>query len=283
MKDKKLWIIGKVLLSVIAVNILTLVSCLLGSLIYQNIHITNFADMISDTMNSDSGYALCIVITTVSLYVFYKYLIRMDNISWKDLGFSNHSFSQLIRGFLLGIIFAATYIVILIAMDQVVFQYHKLNADVFYSLFMGLVIFSGVAFAEEITFRGYIQHLLSKKNKYAGLVITAVIFALSHLPNSHYSIPSLIYLTFGGILIGFMRMETENIWFPLGYHIAYNWTETRIFGLGNDTDHHWFSTEILQNTIWNGGESGTGIILVLVELVFIMVFGYLYSRKIKRT
>jgi len=283
MRDNRLWTIGKVLLSIIAVNVITLISCILGSLIYQNVHITNFTDMLSDTMNSDSGYVLCIIITTISVYVFYNYLIKKEKMNWKDLGFSENGFSPLIRGFLLGIAVVVTYICILIAMKQVNFQFNKLNANVLFSLFMGLIIFCGVAFAEEITFRGYIQNLLSKKNKYIGLISTAIIFALSHLLNSGYSILSLIYLTFGGILFGLMRMETENIWFPLGFHIAWNWTEIRIFGLGNDTNHHWLSTNIQQNTIWNGGKSGTGIIIVFVELVLILAFGYLYYRKSKQT
>jgi hypothetical protein len=278
--NSKLRTIGKILLSVVSVNIIALVSCILGSLIYQNVHITNFTDMLSNTMNSDLGYVLCIVITTILVYLFYKYITKKEKTNWEDLGFSKkHRFSQLINGFLLGIIFVATYIFILIVMKQVSFEFNRLNSNILYSLFMGAIIFCGVAFAEEITYRGYIQNLLSKKNKYIGLIITAVIFALSHLLNSSYSLLSLIYLTIGGILLGLMRMEKENIWFPLGFHIAWNWTEIRIFGLGNDMNSHWFSTNVIQNTIWNGGESGTGIIIVLVELVLIVLFVYLYLRK----
>lgn len=282
LQDNKLKTIGKVLLSVIAVNIITLVSCILGSLIYQNVHITNFTDMLFNTMNSDLGYVLCILITTILVFLFYKYITKKEKINWEDLGFIRQNrFSQLVKGFVLGIIFVAIYIFILIFMKQVDFEFNRLNSNILYSLFMGLIIFCGVAFAEEITFRGYIQNLLSKKNKYIGLIITAIIFALSHLLNSSYSLLSLIYLTIGGILLGLMRMETENIWFPLGFHIAWNWTEIRIFGLGNDTNNHWFSTKIMQNTIWNGGESGSGIIIIIVELVLIMFFAYLYVRKSK--
>ncbi|MDE5558039.1 MAG: hypothetical protein K2J32_10200, partial [Ruminococcus sp.] len=59
----------KILFSVIAVNIITLISCILGSLIYQNIHITNLSDMLSNTMSSDLGYTLCIAITSTLIYL----------------------------------------------------------------------------------------------------------------------------------------------------------------------------------------------------------------------
>lgn len=111
------------------------------------------------------------------------------------MGFSTkHILSKIITGFSLGVIFVAIYLFILIAMKQATFTFHRLNTNILYSLFMGFIIFCGVAFAEEITFRGYIQNLLGKDNKFIGLIITAIIFALSHLINTAYSPLSLIYL-----------------------------------------------------------------------------------------
>lgn len=273
--------IGKIVLSIIAVNIITLISCILGSIIYQNVNITNFPDMLSNTMNSNLGYALCTIITAIFVYLFYKCLIKKEKLSFEDLGFvKEHKISQVLKGFLLGVIFVLIYIGFLIAMKEVTFEYRPLDINIVYSLFMGLIIFTVVAFTEEITYRGYIQFILSKKNKYIGIIITAILFALSHLINSGYSLLSLIYLTIGGIMFGMMRLQKKNIWFPLGFHVAYNWTEIRIFGLNNETTNHWFLTNITQNTIWNGGESGTGIIIVLVELVFISIFLYLNRKRI---
>lgn len=120
--------IGKALLLVIGVDIITIISCVVGSLIYQNVHITNFPDMLSNTMNKDSGYALCIIITAILVYLFYKYISEKEGINWEDLGFTKkHRFSQLLKGFSLGIIFVVIYISILIAMKQVVFTYNRLN------------------------------------------------------------------------------------------------------------------------------------------------------------
>lgn len=270
----------KILFSVIGVNIITLISCILGSLIYQNIYITNFSDMLSNTMSSDLGYALCIAITSTLIYLFYKNISTKEKIDLEKFGFTKKDIlQQVFKGFVLGVFFVIVYISILIAMKQVVFKFNHINAKILYSLFMGLIIFSGVAFTEEITYRGYIQNLLYGYNKYISLIITAIIFSLSHLLNSNYSLLSLVYLTIGGILLGLMRMATKNIWFPIGFHIAWNWTEIRIFGLGNDTHNHWLSTDIMQNTIWNGGESGSGIIVVLVELILIAIFVYLYRKE----
>lgn len=282
-KNKELRGIWKILLCAIAFNIITLISVILAGLIFQNVSITNFSDMISNTMNSNLGYVLAIIIMSILFYLFYKYIVRKEKITWEDLGFTKkHQFLSILKGFAVGLIFIVIYISILIAMKQLAFEFKPLTANVVYSLFMGLIIFSGVAFAEEITFRGYFQYLLTKKNQYVGLIITAILFAVMHLVNANsYNLLSLIYLVIGGILLGIIRMGTNNIWFPIGFHIAWNWTEIRVFGLDNSTDYHWFSTNIVENTIWNGGESGSGLILIWIELIFIAIFAYLYSRKRK--
>lgn len=99
-KDNKLIHIGKAFLTVLSVNIITLISCILGSLIYQNVHITNFADMLSSTMNSDFGYVLCMIITTIFVCLFYKYIMKKEKITGEIWDFLPSIFYQkLSQGF----------------------------------------------------------------------------------------------------------------------------------------------------------------------------------------
>lgn len=93
--------------------------------------------MLSNTMNSDLGYVLCIIITTILVYLFYKYITKKEKINWKDLGFiQKNRFSQLIKGFVLGMIFVAIYILILVFIKQVAFEFNELNTNVLYSLLL---------------------------------------------------------------------------------------------------------------------------------------------------
>ena len=88
-------------------------------------------------MNSDLGYVLCIIITTILVYLFYKYITKKEKINWKDLGFiQKNRFSQLIKGFVLGMIFVAIYILILVFIKQVAFEFNELNTNVLYSLLL---------------------------------------------------------------------------------------------------------------------------------------------------
>lgn len=279
--NKELRNIWKIIFIFVFFNMISLTSAVAAGVIYQNVNIKSFPEMISETMNHDLGYDLAILIMCGLIYLFYRYILKKEKRSWIDLGLSrDHRFLKILQGFAFGAIFVAVYISILILMKQVEFEMRPLTSSAAYSLLNGLLIFSGVAFAEEITFRGYFQYLLGKKNKYAGMVLSAVIFALYHLVNAdNYTIASLIYLTLGGILLGIIRLSANNIWFPIGFHIAWNWMEIRVFGLNNISDHHWLSTKIVHNTIWNGGEGGSGLVLILLQVAFIFGFGYFYSRK----
>lgn len=283
-KNSELRNVWKILLCIVIYNIMSVVSVIIAGLIFQNIHISNFSDMISKTMNSNLGYALAIVIMSVLFFLFYKYIIKKEKITWSDLGvIKQHKLSAVLKGFALGIAAIAGYIFILIVMKQVVFEFNPLTLDRLYSLFMGLIIFSGVAFAEEVTFRGYFQYLLSKNNKYVGVILSSMVFALNHLFNfTNYTVLSLIYLMIAGILFSIIRMTTNNIWFPIGFHVAWNWTEIRVFGLGSSSDYHWLSTKITQDTIWNGGESGSGLVVILTELILIVIFACWYYVKNKK-
>lgn len=276
--------IWRVIVCLIAFNVIAILSVFMAGLIYQNVHITSFSEMISDTMNSDFGYALAIAIMAILFILLFRYIIKKEKLTWKQLGFrKEYCFSSIIMGFMFGVIFIVLYISILVMTNQLVFEYRALTIDRLYSLVMGLIIFSGVAFAEELTFRGYLQYILGRKNQMVGMIFTAGVFALNHLFNiQNYTLLSLIYLMVAGILFGVIRMKTKSIWFPLGFHIAWNWTEIRVFGLGNHSDNHWLTTYITQDSLWNGGESGSGLILLITEILMILFFVLLFPKIMRK-
>ena len=75
------------------------------------------------------------------------------------------------------------------------------------------------AIGEELTFRGILQHLFSKvtKNVYAGVILSAFLFALIHFqPFNFLPIFAL------GLMYGFIVMYTGSIWISMILHFANN-------------------------------------------------------------
>lgn len=99
-----------------------------------------------------------------------------------------------------------------------------------------------VAFGEELVSRGYIQqNLATKVNGPWAVGFSAVLFALLHGPNIvqsnlplHIAAIMLLNLTLGGLLLGWGFLRTRTLWFPIGFHFAWNFMEYHLLGFGGN-------------------------------------------------
>jgi|GEM_PF-3587322 len=275
--DKGNYRIGwKIAFAFITATFVSLISTIFSGLIYRNIHINSFSNMINDTMNTNWGHALCSLINIMLLYFVYRILAKHKNNFWNHMGFSSYKpVAMSLIGFLSGMIFCTVYIIPLFIAGQLEIEFISLTPNTIITLLTGLIIYAGVSFSEEITFRGYIQHYLSEKNKYLGIFATSAIFAVMHLINSSYSPLSLIYLFLGGVAFSLMRIVTKGIWFSMAFHLAWNWSEITVFGLNSNIPaKRWFFATVTSESIWTGkdGSSGLAVILVLISCITVLIY-----------
>lgn len=271
----------KILFAFLMYCLASIASIMMGSLLYQNIHITSLMDMISNTMNSSAGYALVSVISIFILYVIFHLLVKHGSLSNSDLGISgplSKAAKQIGLGFLLGAMLICTEILLLLLFGEGELTSSPLTGDALKILFFNFIAFAGVAFTEEITFRGYMQYQLGKRNRMWGVVLSALIFSSGHLFNSNYEILSLVYLILGGLMFGLLRLISNSIWLPVGVHLAWNWVECCVFGLLQTGEKHWLFIGYNKETLLNGGESGSGLIQIFALLVMLALLIW-YDRK----
>lgn len=284
---KLLCIIGKIVFSVFVSFSFSLISVLLSTVFCNLTNLSsNIGEMITRTMNSLGGYTLTSVILIVLFSVLYSILVKRNATSWQALGLK-HNFLSSLKSFAIGFIIGAAIIcatmLILINLNEVSFSYIALDSKHLMILLSGLVIQLSVALSEEITFRGYIQGELFKAtdNRYITVVVTSVVFALIHLLNGSYNLLSLVYIFIVGILFSVIRMYTDNLWIVIGFHLANNWTEIYVFGFNVNNENHWLSTLNKTNSIWNGGESGSGLIYIGIVLLTLIIL-FLWNRRSKK-
>lgn len=88
-------------------------------------------------------------------------------------------------------------------------------------LILGLVFFG--PFLEELLFRGFLlkrmSDLLSPKMQWLAVVITAVLFAGLHY---QYDLIAMAYILTVGVFLGIMKIKTDNLWFPISFHVLGN-------------------------------------------------------------
>jgi uncharacterized protein len=129
-------------------------------------------------------------------------------------------------------------------------------------------IFPGIA--EEIIFRAILFRWLEEfAGSWAALVISSVLFGLSHVQNPGAGAISTIGIMLeGGILLGGAYMLTRRLWFPVGIHASWNLTQGEVFGIpvsGNDA-HGLLAAKLHGPGLLTGGEFGLEASLISITI-----------------
>jgi uncharacterized protein len=148
------------------------------------------------------------------------------------------------------------------------------------TLLSSLLLFAGVAAAEELLFRGFVfQRLISGLGQWPAQLITAAFFLLTHLNNPGMTgtvrVMASINIFLASILFGLAFIRTKSLAMPLGLHWMTNWVQGSILGFGvSGTAQVGLLKPFFGNApIWlTGGQFGLeaslpGLICVLIMLV----------------
>jgi hypothetical protein len=89
-----------------------------------------------------------------------------------------------------------------------------------------------VAFFEEILFRGIIFRIIEKSlGTLTALFLSAILFALAHLPNAGISLLGVAVTAVAGVIFCAAYMLTRRLWLAVGIHFAWNFMSDGVFSL----------------------------------------------------
>jgi len=159
------------------------------------------------------------------------------------------------------------------------------NPAGFSSMTSGLLLFAGVAIAEEFLFRGFIfQRLLTGIGSWPAQLVVAVFFLLTHLNNTGMTggVKTLasINIFLASILFGLAFLRTRSLAMPLGIHFMANWVQGGLLGFGvSGTDQNGlFIPAFQQGFDWlTGGAFGLeaslpGLVCVIAFLALLFIW-----------
>jgi membrane protease YdiL (CAAX protease family) len=150
-----------------------------------------------------------------------------------------------------------------------------------------LLLFAGVAAAEELLFRGFVfQRLISGLGQWPAQLITAAFFLLTHLNNPGMTgtvkVIASINIFLASILFGLAFVRTGSLAMPLGLHWMANWVQGGILGFGvSGTEQLGLLKPVLGETpAWlTGGQFGLEASLPgLFCLVVILIVSYRWKN-----
>ncbi|MDR0220787.1 MAG: CPBP family intramembrane metalloprotease [Lachnospiraceae bacterium] len=144
----------------------------------------------------------------------------------------------------------------------------------------GLLMMVAVGFTEELLSRGIMMTALkTTRNKWAIVLIPAVIFGIMHMGNSNVTVFSVINIVLVGVLFAYLFVKTGRLWAPIGFHITWNFVQGYVLGvpvsgLGSIVENSVMATVFTGPDWLTGGafgiEGGAACTLVnIAGLVFI--------------
>lgn len=178
------------------------------------------------------AHIVAIAIAGFAVYIGYAHFIEQRDASELALPGMGR---ELGIGMLIGFGLYATTVLILIVMG--IYRVEGLNPLTFLLPALAMAVSSGVF--EELLFRGVLFSSIEKWfGSWMALVVSSLVFGLTHLMNPQGTLEGALFIAVeAGILLAGAYMLTGRLWMSMGFHFAWNYTQSAIFsGIVSGTD-----------------------------------------------
>jgi membrane protease YdiL (CAAX protease family) len=133
-------------------------------------------------------------------------------------------------------------------------------------------VFLVLAVAEESVMRGYVLQTLARGLNFRwAALISSALFMLGHIANPGESVSGLAGTFLVGLVFAFSIWRTGSLWWAVGFHAAWDWSETFIFGVadsGNKSTASLLMTHPIGPDWLSGGTVGPeGSLLIPVVMI----------------
>jgi CAAX protease family protein len=146
--------------------------------------------------------------------------------------------------------------------------------------------FVAVGLFEEFSFRGYMQFTLTTGiGFWLATCVTSALFAYVHHGNPGESPFGLVQVAVFGIFACIALRQTGNLWWPIGFHAAWDWGQTFFYGVpdsGLKASHNFLHTAFNGPAWLTGGSTGPeGSILTTIALVLASLLVMRFYREVR--
>ena len=221
---------------------------------------------------------ICQLIGTLfTVWIFQKFISkeRFISIGLDFINYKNDFYQGLAVG--TGLISIGFFTLIILNLTSIDLTYFSIYDQIFY-----FFLFIVVSLNEEIAIRGYILHNLSQSfNKYIALIISSFVFMVMHLGNPNIGILPLANLFLAGIFLGVYRIHKNNLWFPIGAHLMWNYLQGPIYGfeVSGNKINSLFEQKLQGHEVLTGGNFGYEGSIILT--VFLIISIYLMDKRFR--
>ncbi|HEY1727312.1 MAG TPA: type II CAAX endopeptidase family protein [Candidatus Baltobacteraceae bacterium] len=191
---------------------------------------------------------------------------------------------RMLRLTILGLLFGLVIFSITIGVIALAGDYRIIGSAWSTALLVAFVALLADAAAEEIIFRGFIFRTCRDLwGPWIALAISAVLFGAIHAFNPHATVVSSVAIAIeAGVLLAVAYAVTESLWFPIGIHAGWNFSESMIYGTnvsGIVVHDTLFSSRLAGPDVLTGGSFGPEASIVAVAVCLVASLALGWSRR----
>lgn len=215
---------------------------------------TDVLNLFADDPSKSVQHIMALAIAGLAVYMGYARFVEQRTVSELALPGMGR---ELGMGMLIG---AGLYTAcVLILMVLGIYRIEGFNPVGFMVPAIAMALSSGVF--EELLFRGVLLRSVEAWfGTWAALVVSALVFGLLHLLNPEGTMEGALFIAVeAGILLGAAYMLTRRLWMSMGFHFAWNYTQSGIFSgivSGNDAEQGLIKAAINGPDLLTGGSFG---------------------------
>ncbi|HTY50500.1 MAG TPA: type II CAAX endopeptidase family protein [Steroidobacteraceae bacterium] len=211
-------------------------SLLLFAIVYVLAHFTP-ADLSTLRTRLEPGSRAALVIAeSCGLLIATAVMARIERRSWRDYGLQGRRAVVLFgQGAFWGALLMAGLVGILVSTHAM--RIGSAGSSLRSLIASGLlwaVVFVPGALVEELMFRGYPFFRLARTAGPArAAVVMSLCFGAAHLGNHDETLLGIMQVISVGLVFCLAVWRTGSLWWALGAHAAWNWTQSFVFGCSN--------------------------------------------------
>ena len=181
-----------------------------------------------------TGLLMCLILFGLSVW-----LIKRDGLQLSDVNLrpDNHTPARLALGFGVGAVIVGLMFIALFNLTSL--DYEKVVGQSPMPFILSSLVIIPLALMEELVFRGYpFFRLLTRIHVRYVILITSILFGLSHLNDQNPLFTVLMGPGVWGLVYGVAAYISQSLAVPLGLHVAANFMQG-IFGMKSYVDSLW--------------------------------------------
>lgn len=217
-------------------------------ILFSYVILSNYLPSLAFQLGLPEQASVCIfsILTVILLPLIYKWFFGwIEKRTVTEVSFDRFG-RNLLWGLLLGVVLQSFVIMFIYAMGG--YTVTGVNsASVMLMPFLFAMI-TGVF--EEVLFRGVVFRIVEERlGSWIALIISALIFGFLHLANQNSEFTDGLAVAIeAGLLLGACYILTRNLWMPIIFHAAWNFTQGTIYGAAV-----------------SGGSDGNSLIMAKIE------------------